>query len=770
MGGGGQNGLESNSLPGASLSLTERAALVRDGLLNYGGNLVSAVTTILLVPIMLRTLGAPAYGLWIAVLSLAAVLAAFDLGLGSSLTRVVARGLDRDSQSADARFVRAAESLYVWFGVAGALLLFSLGVRAVEGRALARPELAVHTVLLCGAIALVADQLITFTTSVLGGLRRFDVLNRIAVAVTLSRAAAVLLVLATGGRLKAVATAYASASLLTAWFALRVLRRIEPRYRVHLDWPGTAVLRPYLSFGLSSFFVVATTSVLWQGAPALIGFLQGTAAVPLYYAAQKFPLGITAISSRLSIVFFSASSRDATEPGPSRALHLALMGTRWVVSIALPFCVILGVIAPVLLRAWLGAATVEAVRVMRLTCFAVLADALAATPLQVLWGQGEVAPLVRTFLAMGAVSVAMTLLLMPALGPTAAALGLVVAMTGGAGTLLVVAARRLGTTVGALLASVWAGLIGPALAAGIAAWTVSRAPLPGRWTGVIAASAVGFLVYAITFYFGGARSEEKALISRSWHKVVTAAFRLARAAVRGKPRLRSAGYFGLVVLDRLRDTPKRRAAMSCPYDHQVDPWGYATPRGAAHLRAMTDLLDAERPAARFSRAFEVGCGEGYGTELLASRSESILATDVSPAALERAEKRLEGRDHVRFERWDILSDPPDPGRYDLVVVMGVLECFSRRGEFLTSRRKIVEMMEEGGYLLATTTRQHPLVEASRWSRWLIRGSEAIHRFLLASGELTLHRSLSTPTHLFTLYRKGFAKEADQPPPPRRTPS
>jgi 2-polyprenyl-3-methyl-5-hydroxy-6-metoxy-1,4-benzoquinol methylase len=197
--------------------------------------------------------------------------------------------------------------------------------------------------------------------------------------------------------------------------------------------------------------------------------------------------------------------------------------------------------------------------------------------------------------------------------------------------------------------------------------------------------------------------------------------------------------------------------MSGPYE-QIDPWGYTTPWGSTHLRVTAELLDGERSGAPFSRAFEVGCGEGFVTELLAARCESVLATDVVPAALERASQRLSGRQHVRFQTWDLLRDPA-PGRYDLVVVMGVLECFTRRREFRSSRREILEMLEPGGYLLVTTTLQHPVVERSRWARWLLRGSEAIHGFLMASGQLTLCRSGSTPTHRFTLYRKsGHSQE------------
>jgi len=66
------------------------------------------------------------------------------------------------------------------------------------------------------------------------------------------------------------------------------------------------------------------------------------------------------------------------------------------------------------------------------------------------------------------------------------------------------------------------------------------------------------------------------------------------------------------------------------------PWDYASPREQARFHHAAELLDVVRGNTCFRKALEVGCAEGAFTEFLAPRCESLLAVDVSAAALERA--------------------------------------------------------------------------------------------------------------------------------------
>ena len=394
--------------------------------------------------------------------------------------------------------------------------------------------------------------------------------------------------------------------------------------------------------------------------------------------------------------------------------------------------------------------------ILRLTSVAVIADALGATALQVLWGQGALAALLSIVSVMSVSSVALMMILVPRMGTPAAAATLMVTVGSAAAGLLAAAARRSGTRVGDLIVRSAGGVVGPSLVAGVTAWLTVRTLGPTGWLAVAVAALLAAIVYLPAYYvFGASREEREMLSGRSAVKENFA--KQFRERGRGWPTLRSAWYLAHVIVQRRRYRPGKRPDEFTRHYAQNDPWGYETEWGAGHLRVTASLLDE----VRFGSVLELGCGEGFATALLADRGAWVLATDIIPSALERARQRVDRASNVRFATLDVLKDP-QPGRYGLVVAMGLLECFSARHEFRVARRRILDLVAPGGYLLVTTTRQHPVVEGASWARWLIRGAEPTHEFLMASGRLSLCRLVRTPTHLFTLYQLASPGEAQRP--------
>ena len=75
-----------------------------------------------------------------------------------------------------------------------------------------------------------------------------------------------------------------------------------------------------------------------------------------------------------------------------------------------------------------------------------------------------------------------------------------------------------------------------------------------------------------------------------------------------------------------------------------------------------------------SRVLELGCGIGATTSLIARTATNgrILAVDLSPASVERAQARLRGRHCVEVTVGDVVTFRT-PDRFDLVTLFDVLE-------------------------------------------------------------------------------------------------
>lgn len=483
----------------------ERVRLMRDALINCSGFLVSGAVGVLLMPLLLKGLGAQAYGLWLAALAVGNIAAVLDFGLEWSVTREVAAAQQGAAAEKTERFVAAAGGAYVGIGVLGALLIVISGFSLRGALRLSAENFNLSfLIFLLAAISFFADQMTALESAVLGGLRRFDAVNKVSAAAALARAAGIVVLLAAGAGLAAVAAWTALLSVAAAATAVFAVARIEPRYRFRLgrfDWKAIA---PYARTGFSASCASSLGALYWQIPQILLGVAGGAAWIAQYHIAQKFPLTILAMSATASSVFFPAASQHERAGQTARLREVLESGTRLIVLGALPLCLMLWIVAPGLLRSWAGETRPEMALILRLTALTVFVDALAAAALEVLWGCGVTRRVVAVFLALTLANLFLILLLLRQIGITGAAWGMLFSMAGGSLGLLLMACRACETPPFELMKKTFKGLLLPAAACAAATAVFLQLPLSG-WPAVLGAALSGGGAYAAGLYFSGAR-------------------------------------------------------------------------------------------------------------------------------------------------------------------------------------------------------------------------------------------------------------------------
>jgi O-antigen/teichoic acid export membrane protein/SAM-dependent methyltransferase len=712
----------------------EYVRLARDGALNYGGQLAGALIGFAIVPLLLHRLGAEAYGVLIVAISCAALAGFLDLGLGTSLTREVAA-----SSAGTERFLASAGGALAVFGAAGALVLAALGPTS-HALGLAPGIDETPLVFVFVGLAFFADQVALYNTAVLGGLRRFDLVNGLLVGSVASRAAGTAVLLLAGAGVAAVAAWYAASAWLWALLNALAVRRTSPSYAFRPTLPNAAALRSRLGFGAGSTAIMAAVGSLWNAGPLVVAGVNGAGASALYQVSQRFPLAVMALPDRVSVTLFPAASEQAPGDGSGAAARLIGSGTRLIAVVLLPLAILMLVTADDLLDAWLGSVPPDGALILRLTMLAVVAQGLSASALQVLWGLGQVRQLSTGLVLTAIVSVVGAVAFDFAFGPWGAALALAVAATLAAIGVLALAARFTRTAAAELVGPAAAGLAWPTLACAGVTIALTALGVGEGWLGLALVGLAGTAAYVIAFGLLGRGSLEEAIVGS------------LTQSLRRHERLRSAAYLAVELRDAAADTPRRsRSASLAAYEQRSDPWGYGSEWGPRHLELTERLLTLAASEGRDRRALDLGCGEGWATELLIPRYRDVLAVDISEVALERARLRCGDASHVRFERWD-LFEGDSLGEFDLVLAMGVLEVFRRPRALRRARLRIMEALAPGAFLLVTTTKQNPLVENARWSAALVRGSRGIDRFLRASRRLERRAQEESETHALTLYR------------------
>jgi glycosyltransferase involved in cell wall biosynthesis/peptidoglycan/xylan/chitin deacetylase (PgdA/CDA1 family) len=115
-----------------------------------------------------------------------------------------------------------------------------------------------------------------------------------------------------------------------------------------------------------------------------------------------------------------------------------------------------------------------------------------------------------------------------------------------------------------------------------------------------------------------------------------------------------------------------------------------------HKYAQTLSLLGGRAA---ERVLELGCAEGFFTELLAPTVGHLIAADISERALRRARTRCQANQNVEFRQIDFFEDPLPQG-LDLIVCSEVLYYVDDRSSLARVTEKLANALAPGGQLLA----------------------------------------------------------------------
>ncbi len=113
-----------------------------------------------------------------------------------------------------------------------------------------------------------------------------------------------------------------------------------------------------------------------------------------------------------------------------------------------------------------------------------------------------------------------------------------------------------------------------------------------------------------------------------------------------------------------------------------------------HLVAYEYLL----PLAEGRRVLDLGSGEGYGTDLLASRAEEVLGVDLAPEAVYHARNTYK-RSNLRFLYGDIYDLEVDDDSFDLVCSLQVIEHLHEPERFMREARRV---LKPGGLCVIST--------------------------------------------------------------------
>jgi O-antigen/teichoic acid export membrane protein len=479
-----------------------RAEVFRSALVQQLPTVVSVACGLALVPFVVRRIGMDAYGLWVFALAAPNLLTCAEGALYWSCQLRAGRSDDADRPGA----LNGLGLLFASLGLAGFAILAGAGLLVIHsGRYLPEQRDAVPVAFAWIGVSFFFERLVLLGTAALAGMRRFVLSNTIAVGIVLTRTLAVFLLLGRSANLETLTACYAAFSLLGALFFLRpLLGSGLISVSAGLRWrslPGEA------GFTASSVVTNLAELGIMHGPSIVIGLLGAPAMTALLNLGQRPPLVVSGLLWKAAEPLFPEATRAE---GDAHVGEILDFGTRWLAVLGFPFCAALLILAPDILRVWLGEARADAVGVLRLYSLGIMVDCLGLAGLHVTLGRGRGWVAARRAIVQAAVTVIGTALAIPFFGAAGAAAVFLLGTAIFAASMLSSAARQSGTTLASISWRVFrtTGLPLASLVAVLSAFEFLRV---GAAVRVLLGGSLASLAYCLVFYLRGQAEDRRML-------------------------------------------------------------------------------------------------------------------------------------------------------------------------------------------------------------------------------------------------------------------
>jgi len=419
---------------------------------NYMALAVTAVSAIVVTPLLLHHLGRPAYGVWVLSSTVVAYLELFELGFGGATTKLVA-------EDAHVRPDQAVRMINTTFFVLVPMGLIALGTGI--GIAFVFPSIVhVSPVLHDQVIICVAVLAVGLAVSIPGdtfggalmGHQRFDLLSLSNAAMGIALSAASILIVVLGGGIVPLAVAWTSISVSFQLVRWAMLRHIIPRARIRPRLVDRLRLRA--AANISGWFLLSAVlqATLAACDVVIVGIVLGIRPAAVYAVGARLAKAANQSLDSLAVVFFPYASATVRNRDPGGLKEIVVDSVRVTLLVGALIALLLMVLAGPGIRAWVGPGYDTSAHVLVILAIAVGLASPVRSLGQVLQGSGNLKVVCAVSGAEVVTNFTLSVTLAHVIGPVGVAVGtlggvLLVRLPG----ILVIGTRAVGVRISSIV-------------------------------------------------------------------------------------------------------------------------------------------------------------------------------------------------------------------------------------------------------------------------------------------------------------------------------
>ncbi|HUS16325.1 MAG TPA: oligosaccharide flippase family protein [Chloroflexia bacterium] len=505
----------------AEIAGTRRPRLLSNALANYAGQLMPLVVGVALTPLIISRLGDAGFGIWTLVIALQGLGGLLDLGITRSVVKYVAAHHAAGDTPAINRVVSSSFFLHLAMGLvalAGVAAGASWGLPflqlSAEQVAVARPAL-----FLAGATLALALPL-GVLGGMLTGLQQYERSNAVSIAQTLLTAAATVATLAAGAGPVALVAVNGVGLVLGGALKGLLAARAVPGFHLSPRLAGWDTLRQVGGYSVWLFLIDLAERIFYYADAVLIAAFLPVSAVTAYNLGFRPASAVGYLAGPFVAVLLPAAAALQARRASGDLQRMLGAGTRLALGLTLPGVLWLGAYGRSALEVWVGPGHEDALPVLWVFLGVFLVSAAQNPAGTLLRGVGGVRPLAGVVFAEYAANIALSLWLIPQVGPVGAALGtLIPAVAADVGVIPWLACRAVGARYAVFLRDSYgrplmAAIPVVGLLAMLRAWQLPP------WPALLLGGMVTLVAYGALYGSLAAGVEETAVWKRAWARVV----------------------------------------------------------------------------------------------------------------------------------------------------------------------------------------------------------------------------------------------------------
>lgn len=329
--------------------------IVRNTIYNSVGRIWLMLANLILVPYILHKLGVQVFAVWSLVFVVTNYLGVLDFGIRTSFAKYIAEYHTKKDQNSINAVINCGIIFYLVFSLFIVALAFLLREPIVS---LLKIPSAVHdeSIFAIMGMMLILSLNNTFSIfeSVLVGLQRMDVQNKIMIFASIFNIAGTFFFLEKGFGIRGLVLNYGILSVVILVLNIYFSYRLFPQIQIGLSWVDKKIFKILFNYGMKMQVCNFAAIIYTQADKIILSHFLGLSYVTFYELGQKAANAVRMFPILMISALVPAVSELEASDNKEKLLELYERGSKYISLVVFPLIFLSVIVASDLINLWVG--------------------------------------------------------------------------------------------------------------------------------------------------------------------------------------------------------------------------------------------------------------------------------------------------------------------------------------------------------------------------------------------------------------------------------